>query len=184
LGSVEGLEVLSIGRLATELGLSKSGVIGHFGSKEQLQLATVEVGIARFREEVWEPIASCEPGLTRLRLLMEAWLSYLERDVFPGGCLLTAASLEFDDRPGPVRDAITAAWRRWLDLIEQDAATAQARRELAADLSPRQISFQLHAYITEANWAKQLLGAPDALDASRAAIARLLARVGAGHEVG
>jgi len=115
---------------------------------------------------------------------MEAWLSYLERDVFPGGCFLTAASLEFDDRPGPVRDAITAAWRRWLDLIEQDAATAQARRELAADLSPRQISFQLHAYITEANWAKQLLGAPDALDASRAAIARLLARVGAGHEVG
>ncbi len=176
--------MLSIGRLATELGLSKSGVIGHFGSKEQLQLATVEVGIARFREEVWEPIASCEPGLTRLRLLMEAWLSYLERDVFPGGCFLTAASLEFDDRPGAVRDAIIAAWRRWLDLIEQDAATAQARRELATDLSPRQISFQLHAYIFEANWAKQLLGAPDALDASRAAIARLLARVRADHEVG
>jgi AcrR family transcriptional regulator len=184
LGSVEGLEVLSIGRLATELGLSKSGVIGHFGSKEQLQLATVEAGIACFREAVWEPTASCEPGLTRLQLLMEAWHSYLERDVFPGGCFLTAASLEFDDRPGAVRDAIAAAWRRWLDLIEQDAATAQARGELAADLSPRQIAFQLHAYISEANWARQLLRAPDALDASRTATARLLARVGADKEPG
>jgi len=175
LGSVEGLEGLTIGRLAAEIGLSKSGVIGHFGSKEQLQLATVEAGLTRFREEVWEPVASCERGLTRLGRLMEAWLSYLERDVFPGGCFLTAASLEFDDRPGAVRAAIAAAWRQWLDLIEHEAAEAQARGELATALSPRQIAFQLHAYVSEANWARQLLRTPDAVDASRVAIEQLLA---------
>ncbi len=185
LGSVEGLEVLSIGRLAAQLGLSKSGVIGHFGSKEELQLAAVETGIARFREEVWEPVARSEPGLTRLRLLAEAWLSYLERDVFPGGCFLTAASLEFDDRPGAVRDAIASAWRRWLDLIEHDAAVAQARGELAAmDLAPSQIAFQLHGYVFAANWARRLWQAPDAIDESRRAIARLLAPAGSVQELG
>lgn len=185
LGSVEGLEVLSIGRLADQLGLSKSGVIGHFGSKEQLQLAAVEVGIARFRKEVWEPVARSEPGLTRLRLLAEAWLSYLERDVFPGGCFLTAASLEFDDRPGVVRDAIASAWRQWLDLIEHDAATAQARGELAAtDLTPSQIAFQLHGYVFAANWARRLWRAPDAIDEIRKAVARLLAPAGPSQGLG
>lgn len=82
---------------------------------------------------------------------------------------------------GPVRDAIAAGWRRWLDLIEHDAA-AQARGDLATDLSPRQIAFQLHAYISEANWAKRLFEAPDAIDASRAAIAHLLEGDGAAHE--
>ena len=174
LASVEGLETLSIGRLASDAGLSKSGVMRHFESKQQLQLATVEAAITRFREEVWDPIAGCDPGLTRLRSIMEAWLSYLDRDVFPGGCFLTAASLEFDNRPGPVRDAIAAAWRRWLDLLQREAATAQAQGELPVDLPPHQIAFQLHAYVAEANWARQLLRRPDALDASRDAVTRLL----------
>ncbi len=148
--------------------------MGHFASKEQLQLAAVEWGIARFLEEVWAPVASHEPGLARLRSIMEAWLSYLERDVFPGGCFLTAVSLEFDDRPGVVRTAIADAWRRWLELLEREAAAAQSRGELAGDLSPRQVAFQLHAYIGEANWARQLLRRPDAAHASRTAIANLL----------
>ena len=176
LGSSEGLEALSIARLATEVGLSKSGVIGHFGSKEKLQLATVEAAIRRFRDEVWVPVAEQPGGLLRLRALMASWLSYLEREVFPGGCFLTAASIEFDDRPGPVRDAIAAAWRRWLDVIEREVATAQAHRQLAArDASPRQIAFQLHAYVTAGNLAKQLFRDTEALDASRVAIERLLA---------
>jgi AcrR family transcriptional regulator len=174
LGSIEGLERLSIGRLASELGLSKSGVIGHFESKEDLQLATVAEAVMRFRAEIWEPISDREPGLARLRALMDAWLSYLDREVFPGGCFLTAASFEFDGRPGAVRAAIADAWRRWLALIEMDAAVAQTRGELDTDLTPRQIAYQLHASVGEANWAKQLLGAPDALDLSRAAISRLL----------
>jgi AcrR family transcriptional regulator len=176
LGSLEGLEALSIGRLADELGLSKSGVYGHFGSKENLQLLAVEAAIASFRQEVWEPVAAERPGLSRLRAVMDAWLSYLQRSVFPGGCFLTAASLEFDDRPGAVRDVVADAWRRWLRLIEQEVATAQAQGELDRDLDPGQVAFQLNAYVMGGNWAKQLFGDPDPLAASRAAIDLLLTR--------
>ena len=175
MGSSEGLEALSIARLATEVGLSKSGVIGHFGSKEKLQLATVEAAIRRFRDEVWVPVSEQPGGLPRLRALMASWLSYLEREVFPGGCFLSAASIEFDDRPGPVRDAIAAAWRLWLDVIERDVATARAQGQLAAsDVSASQIAFQLHAYVTAGNLAKQLFREAEALEASRVAIERLL----------
>lgn len=176
LGSIEGLEALSLGRLADDLGLSKSGVYGHFGSKENLQLWAVDTAIARFREEVWEPAAAQRPGLRRLRAVMEAWLSYLERSVFPGGCFLTAASLEFDDRPGPVREAVARAWRLWLGLIEQEVRTAQGQGELGGDLDPKQLAFQLNAYVMAGNWGKQLFGDPGALDSSRTAIDRLLTR--------
>ncbi len=164
--------------MAAEAGLSKSGVIGHFGSKEQLQLATVEAAIRRFRDEVWAPVSEQPGGLARLRALMASWLSYLEREVFPGGCFLTAAAIEFDDRPGPVRDAVAAAWRVWLDVIEREVATAQTRGQLAAlDASPRQLAFELHAYVTAGNSAKQLFRDPAALEASRVAIDRLLTHV-------
>ncbi len=174
LGSKEGLEGLSIGRLAAELGLSKSGVIGHFGSKEGLQLAAVEAAARRFRAEVWKPAAGEPAGLTRLRALMEGWLSYLEREVFPGGCFLTAASAEFDDRPGAVHDAIAGVWRLWLDVLEREIATAQAQGELESELGPRQIAFQLHAYVMAGNWEKQLFPQPGELASSRDAVARLL----------
>ena len=174
LGSQEGLEGLSIGRLAAELGLSKSGVIGHFGSKESLQLAAVDAAARRFRAEVWKPCSDQPAGLARLRALMEGWLSYLEREVFPGGCFLTAASAEFDDRPGAVRDAIADVWRLWLDVLEREIATAQAQGDMANDLGARQIAFQLHAYVMAGNWEKQLLRQPGELASSRRAVARLL----------
>ena len=174
LGSIEGLEALSIGRLADELGLSKSGVYGHFGSKERLQLAAVETALVQFREEVWEPAADERPGLERLRAVMEAWLSYLQRSVFPGGCFLTAASLEFDDRPGAVRDLVAAAWRRWLRVLGQEVATAQAQGELPPELDPEQVAFQLNGYVMAGNWAKQLFGDAQALGASRRSINDLL----------
>jgi AcrR family transcriptional regulator len=174
LGSLEGLEALSIGRLADDLGLSKSGVYGHFGSKENLQLAAVEAAAVRFAQEVWEPAASKPAGLPRLRAIMDAWLSYLERCVFPGGCFLSAASLEFDDRPGAVRDAVARALRRWLRVLEEEVATAQAQGELDHDPDPAQFAFQLNAYVMAGNWANQLFGDPATLTASRAAVERLL----------
>jgi AcrR family transcriptional regulator len=174
LGSIEGLEALSIGRLAGELGLSKSGVYGHFGSKERLQLAAVETALVQFREAVWEPAADERPGLERLRAVMDAWLSYLERSVFPGGCFLTAASLEFDDRPGAVRDTVAAAWQRWLRVLANEVATAQAQGELAAELDPEQVAFQLNGYVMAGNWAKQLFGDAQGLAASRRSIHDLL----------
>ena len=166
--------MLSIGRLASDLRLSKSGVIGHFGSKENLQLAAVEASVRRFREEVWDPAANEPAGLTRLRAVMESWLSYLEREVFPGGCFLTAASAEFDDRPGAVRDAVAAAGKLWLDVLEREVATAQGHGDLASGPGAREIAFQLHAYVMQGNWGKQLFRQPEALADSRAAIARLL----------
>ena len=107
---------------------------------------------------------------------MDAWLSYLERDVFAGGCFLTAASLEFDGRPGPVRDAVAGPWAGWMRLIEQEIRTAQDHGDLDAGLDPAQVAFQLHAYVMAGNWAKQLFGDPDALGSSRAAIDALLMR--------
>jgi AcrR family transcriptional regulator len=175
LGSLEGLEALSIGRLADDLGLSKSGVYGHFGSKQRLQLSTVEAALASFQNEVWEPAAGEPAGLPRLRAVMDAWLSYLERSVFPGGCFLTAASLEFDDRPGPIRETVARGWKRWLRVLEHEVATAQDKGELDAGLDPGQVAFQLNSYVMAGNWAKQLYGGAEGLAASRAAIDRLLA---------
>src|SRR3954463_15604345 len=101
--SKEGLEGLTIGRLAGDLDMSKAGLIGHFGSKENLQLATLESAIEIFRREVWEPAEKHRPGIRRLRALCDAWVSYIERRVFPGGCFFAATAPEFDDRGGPVR---------------------------------------------------------------------------------
>src|SRR3954453_6696363 len=103
--SVEGLEGLTIGRLATDLDMSKAGVLGHFGTKEELQLAALRAAREVYRREVWDRAASAAPGRARLLAIADAWMSYLARDVFPGGCFVTAAAAEFDDRPGRVHDA-------------------------------------------------------------------------------
>jgi AcrR family transcriptional regulator len=175
LGSTLGLEALSIGKLAAEVGVTRSGVTGHFPSKQELQLAAIEEGGRSFRREVWEPVAGERAGIVRLRATMESWLSYLERDVFPGGCFLMAASLEFDGRPGPVRDAVAAALRRWLAVLEADVATAQADGDLDAACPPAQVAFELNGHVMAGNWAKQLFGGAEGLDAAATAIERTLA---------
>ena len=174
LGSVRGLEGVSVGRLAGELGMSKSGVIGQFGSKQDLQREAVDAAVARFREEVWDPVADEPEGLPRLRALARVWLAYLERRVFPGGCFLTAASLEFDDRPGPVRDAIAGYFEAWLQVIEHEVERAQAAGDLPAEHSPDQVAFELNSLVMGANWAYQLHRDRLAFDRAHAAIERLL----------
>jgi AcrR family transcriptional regulator len=174
LASVEGLEGLTIGRLATELELSKSGLFRHFGSKEELQLATIERATALLRREVLTPAAAAEPGLDRLRALLEGYLSYLEREVLPGGCFLYAAGAEFDGRPGRVRDAVAAASREWGRELERQAELAREHGELSPDVDPGQLVFELGAYATRANSAFQLYGDRRAFDRARAAIARSL----------
>ena len=174
IGSAEGLETLSIGRLAAETGMSKSGVAGQFGSKRRLQLAAIEAANERFRAEVWDPVASEPEGLPRLRAVMESWISYLEREVFPGGCFLTAAAVEYDDRPGPVRDAIAEAWALWLDVLERDVAAAQRAGDLDDRIAASQVAFELHSSVLGGNFVRQLLGGPDPLAPSRAAVSRVL----------
>jgi AcrR family transcriptional regulator len=174
LASVDGLEGLTIGRLATELELSKSGLFRHFGSKQELQLATVERAMALFRREVLEPAAAAEPGLARLRAMLESYLSYLEREVLPGGCFISAAGTEFDGRPGPVRDAVAASSLDWGSELRRQAEIARDRGELSKDVDPEQLVFELNAYTTLANSVHQLHGDAGAFDRARAAIARSL----------
>jgi AcrR family transcriptional regulator len=180
LGSRMGLEALSIGTLAGAVGVSRSGITGHFPSKEELQLATVAEGVRSFRAEVWDPVAGERPGIERLRATMAAWLSYLERDVFPGGCFLSAASLEFDGRPGPVRDAVADAMGRWLAVLEHDVAVAQSDGVLDPARDPAQVAFELNGHVMAGNWGKQLFGDPGALESARVAIGRCLAMPGSG----
>src|SRR5499425_3915204 len=114
IASAEGLEGLSIGRLANELDMSKTGIFAHFGSKEQLQLATVETAKEIFLQEVVQPAFQNQRGISRLKAMLENWLGYVEKIVFRGGCFFAAASAEFDSRPGPVRDEIASLTKAWL----------------------------------------------------------------------
>ena len=167
LASEEGLEGMTIGRLAAELELSKSGLFGHFGSKEGLQLATIETAAGRFVREVVEPVGEIEPGAARLRALCDHYIRYLEREVFPGGCFWAAAAAEFDARPGPVRDAVAAASAAWLRGLEHEAASAGAE-------DPAQLAFELQSLAQGANFAYQLFGDREAFSRARRAIDRLL----------
>src|SRR5215218_4883989 len=138
LASIEGLEGLTIGRLATDLGMSKSGLFGNFGSKEGLQLATVDEASARFAKEVVEPALAKPEGEPRLRALSGGFIDYLERGVFAGGCFFGAASIEFDDRPGPVGDRVRESIGVWIAYLEGQAAAAGAD-------DPKLVAFELQA---------------------------------------
>jgi AcrR family transcriptional regulator len=174
LASVEGLEGLTFGRLAADLNMSKAGVVGHFGSKERLQLAALEAALEVFRREVWDKTAAAEPGLLRLLAICDAWISYLERGVFPGGCFLTAAACEFDGREGPVRDALVAALSGWRELLEWHARTAVEAGDLPPGTDPAWIAFQLGAIAAGANQALQLFGDGDAPRHARHAMRAVL----------
>ncbi len=168
--SVEGLEGFTLGRLADDLQMSKSGVLGHFGTKEELQLQALAAAIEVFTREVWEPSLGAEPGLPRLRAICDSWISYLERDVFPGGCFLTAASCEFDGRPGPVHDAIAGALSDWHHALESQARVAIKSGHLPPDAEPETIAFQLNALAMAANQGLQLFGDRHAAQLARHAM--------------
>ena len=154
--SVDGLEGLTIGRLADELSMSKSGLHGLFGSKEELQVATFEQAVERFTREVWTPVEGRQPGLPRLLALLDRWLAYHRRRVLPGGCLVTTATIEFDARPGPLRDAVARARRRMHTALEADIRTAAEAGDLPAGTDPADIAFALYAIASAASQAIQL----------------------------
>jgi AcrR family transcriptional regulator len=173
--SVEGLEGLSIGRLASELGMSKSGLFAHFGSKEELQIATVRAAAAIFVQRVIRgAVEDHEPGIVRLQLLLDRWLDYIERGTFAGGCFFAAARAEMDGRPGPVRDALASQMAGWADLLAGYARDAVARGELRADTDPEQLAFELDALGTAANAGWQLHENAAVVDRGRRALRRRL----------
>jgi AcrR family transcriptional regulator len=176
LASVDGLDGLSIGRLASELAMSKSGLFAHFGSKEELQLATIEEARQRYAREVIEPALAAGPGITRLHALCEAFLSYLERAVFPGGCFFASAMAEFDSKaPGPVRDRIAQCQDQWMGTLERAAQEGQQRGELAPGSDPQQLAFELEAALLSANWYYHLFNDATYFGRARRAVRECLA---------
>jgi AcrR family transcriptional regulator len=170
LATEEGLEPLSIGRLAEATGMSKSGLFAHFGSKEELQLATVDHAAKLFVAEVIEPARSAPRGVARVWALCDRMIDYSERQVFPGGCFFAATSFEFNNRPGPVRDHIEKMIRSWLSYLEHAVEQAQELGELDPEQDARAIAFQLDAFAQAANAQYQLFREPQVFDEARRAI--------------
>ena len=167
LASVRGLEGLSIGLLANELEMSKSGLFAHFGSKQELQLATVSAAAERFRRAVIEPALEFPEGAQRLRAIADAYIAHLTSGAYAGGCFWAATSAEYDDRPGPVRDAIAAALDAWLGELGR-----QARIAGAAD--PDRLAFELYAVVMGANSRYRLSGDRAVFDYARSFVDRVL----------
>ena len=147
LATVDGLEGLSIGNLAAAIGMSKSGLYAHFGTKQELQLATVTEAERILTEEVIQPALAARPGLGQLAAVCEAYFSYVERRVFPGGCFCfsAAAALEMGTRPGPVKERVAAISSGFTALLRAFAATALQQHELPAREDPGRLAFELHA---------------------------------------
>jgi AcrR family transcriptional regulator len=173
LATVEGIDGLSIGRLADAVGMSKSGLFAHFGSKEELQLATIETASALFAEHVVEP-AAASTGLERLQHLAEAFLRHVENDVFPGGCFFASVAAEMDTRPGPVRDLAVRVVDEWQLLLEAAVRDAQDEGAIDASEDAEQLAFELDAYLLLAN--AQFVASRDsaAIDRARRALERRL----------
>jgi AcrR family transcriptional regulator len=176
IASAEGLEGLTIGRLALELSMSKSGLFAHFGSKEDLQVATVEAARAIFIREVIKPAFETAQGLLRLWTLCDTWLGYVQSGVFRGGCFFAAAAAEFDGRPGPVRDRIAEIMKEWLTTLRSTIIEAQNAGQLAKDIDATQLAFEFNSLELGANWAFQLYGDLRAFTRAREAIRERLTR--------
>jgi AcrR family transcriptional regulator len=170
-----GLGGLTIGTLAASTQLSKSGLFAHFQSKESLQLQLLEHTRARFIDLVVRPALAAPRGEPRLRELFRRWLTW-DADALPGGCLFIAASAEFDDQPGPVRDRLVQDQRDWLDTMAQVFRTAITEGDVRPDADPEQFAHDLHGVMLAFHHARRLLGDPDApTRATRAFEALLLA---------
>ncbi|MGH3040694.1 MAG: TetR family transcriptional regulator C-terminal domain-containing protein [Gaiellaceae bacterium] len=174
LATTHGLEGISIGQLADHVGMSKSGLYAHFGSKEELQLATIETAQEIFDREVIAPAVAVGGGLARVRELCERFLSHVERNVFPGGCFFASAAAELDTRPGPVQDRVAGTLAGWTELLLSGLREAQANGEVERSVGLDQLVFELNALLLQANNMWVLQNDTRVLGWARRAIQRLL----------
>lgn len=172
--TLDGLEGLSIGRLAHATGMSKAGLYAHFGSKQELQLATIEAARATFLDEVVRPALAAPRGIRRLVAACDAFLSHVERRVFPGGCFFVAAASEVGVRRDAVHDAVAEQQHQWLELLERLAREAREAGDLRGDVDVAQLAFELESLLVGANIAFVLHGDATFIDRGRAAIRRRL----------
>jgi AcrR family transcriptional regulator len=172
----EGLEGLTIGRLAQDLRLSKSGLFAHFRGKEELLLQVLETARTRFIEQVVKPGLAAARGEPRLRALFESWLAWEHSSALPGGCPFIAAAVELDDRPGPARDYVVQSQRDWLDVIANSARTGIQEGQFLPDFDPEQFAYDLHGAMLSYHHLARLLRDPNAETRVRRAFESLLAR--------
>jgi AcrR family transcriptional regulator len=172
--SIEGLEGVTIGRLADDLGMSKAGVIGHFGDKTTLQRATFHQATKIFTAEVWERSRSKPHGLPRLSAICENWIKHLTNPPFPGGCFMCTVAHEWDARQGDIHDEVRENWRLWLKVLANEARIARDQRELPQDTDPDQVAFELNAIAMALNQSLQLFEDRRAPARARRAVRRVL----------
>jgi AcrR family transcriptional regulator len=177
LATTQGLDGLSIGDLAAEVGMSKSGLYAHFKSKEELELATIETAAAIFNSEVLRPAARAPAGTGRLGALVDAFLSHLERRVFPGGCFFASVGSELDTRPGPARDRVAQVLDTWLSLLRQCILDAQARGEIGPRADVAQAVFEIQAMLLTGNFQFVMSNDPARLSQARQGVEHVLARL-------
>jgi AcrR family transcriptional regulator len=173
LASHMGLEGLSIGALAEVTKMSKSGVFAHFGSREELQICVVREYHAKFEEEVFVPAMREPRGLPRLRALFDRWVRRVSVEI-DSGCIYISGAVEFDDRPGPVRDALVTMVQTWQQALERAIHIAVAEGHLRADTDPAQMLFEVHGLILALHHDARFLRNPGAVERARAAFQRVL----------
>ena len=183
LATLDGLEGLSIGNLAAATGMSKSGLYAHFGSKQELQLATVEEAGRILAEEVAQPALAAPPGLAQLVAVCDAFFDYLRRRAFPGGCFFAAAALEMGTRPGPVKERVAALQAGFTALVREFAAIAIEQHELPAREDPGRLAFELYGIMLAADTSFVLHDDPAVLNLARQ-IARQRLGLGNGGNAG
>ena len=177
LASHMGLEGLSIGALAEVTGMSKSGVFAHFGSREELQISVIREYHARFEDEVFHPAMNDARGLPRLRGLFERWIKRVSMEI-DSGCIYISGAVEFDDRPGPVRDALAESVNIWLDAMNRAVVQARQEGHLRADADEHQVAFEIHALILALHYEARFLKSPGSLARATAGFDHILQRYG------
>ena len=173
-----GLEGLSIGSLAETMGMCKSGVFAHFGSRDELQISVIREYYARFEAQVFQPAMAQPRGLPRVRALFENWMRFTSAEL-DSGCIFISGAVEFDDRPGPVRDALAEAVDAWIEAMTRAVAQACEQGHLAADADPRQISFEIHALILALHYEARFMRRPGSMERAEQGFRNILARAGA-----
>ncbi len=178
LASIEGIHGLTIGRLASDLGISRSGVFAHFRSRQRLQQETLIAARQVIAREVVQPAMSVPPGLTRVRTLVDSFFSYVERGVFPGGCIFASMLADVDARPGLIKEEVAQDFREWRAMIVECLEQAQATGELDGTADVAQLAFEIDAVLEYSNYMFMLLGDPAQLRRGAAAVDRVLSTRG------
>ena len=175
LASQIGLEGLSIGALAEVTGMSKSGVFAHFGSREELQISVIREYHDQFESEVFYPALSCARGLPRLQSLFDNWMQRTTTEI-DSGCIYISGAVEFDDRPGSVRDALASSVNTWQNALQRSVAQAQVEKHLTTKADPLQVAFEIHGLILALHYEARFLRNPGAADRARKGFSEIVAR--------